>query len=70
MSEDKAVEYVMVINFILDGVQVKFTGETVQFTNDGDKPVRHRHLKTVEAVQEVMREFIYRNRILRKEQNG
>jgi hypothetical protein len=56
------VEYEMTIHFNREGVHVKFTGESVQFTNDSEHPIRPRHLKIVSEIIRSMREFIQSNK--------
>ena len=51
----------MIIRFNKDGVTVKFTGETVEFSNIPDSPVRPKHLRIVSDIHKLMREFIRDN---------
>jgi len=55
------IEYEMIIRFNKDGVTVKFTGETVEFSNIPDSPVRPKHLRIVSDIHKLMREFIRDN---------
>jgi len=58
-----SVEYEMTINFKRDGVSVKFSGESVIFSNSGDEhPIRPRHLRIVNIIHSSMREFILNNK--------
>jgi hypothetical protein len=56
------VLYEMTIDFVKDKVCVKFTGESVKFIalND-EQPVRPRHLRIVNEIHNLMREFIRDN---------
>lgn len=49
------IEYEMHLRFA-DGVVVHFTGESVSFEQIQKIPIRHRHLRTVVAVQQLMTE--------------
>lgn len=61
-KQNHPVTYEMTINFHKDGVSVQFTGETVQFANDGDDtPVRPKHLRIVNDIHKLMREYIRDN---------
>ena len=53
------VEYETVIRFNRDGVTVTFTGETVTFSQTGI--VRPRHLRIINDIHKLMREYIRDN---------
>lgn len=56
------IEYEMQLWFNQDGVEVRFTGETVEFKNKDGKPVRPRHLRIVSEVHKLMRQYIQDNK--------
>lgn len=52
------VDYEMTIHFNKDGVTVTFTGETVKFSDVPDCPIRPRHLRVVNDIHRLIREYI------------
>ena len=59
-KQEHFVEYEMAIKFNRDGVMVTFTGDAVTFSQTGI--VRPRHLRIVNVITDVMRDYIRDNK--------
>jgi hypothetical protein len=62
MNDRHPIEYEMKISFNKDEVVVVFTGETVEFSNKANAPVRPRHLRIVSEIHRMMRDYIRDNK--------
>jgi hypothetical protein len=60
-EQNHPITYEMTIHFNKDGVTVTFTGEAVKFSEISDSPVRPRHLRIVNDIHKLLREYIRDN---------
>jgi hypothetical protein len=57
------LDYEMIIDFKEDGIKVKFDGEKVsELIVEPSKVIRHKHIRLISNIQELMREYIKDNK--------